>query len=115
MSSADLSQSGCDLRVPTTWRRQSTCAYSIKGKRPMATAQVRSETAPSTGKKMSDNQNERTAAPPGYIRLSEPPEVRYWMREFGCTETELVGAVVAVGNSTRAVCHYFARPNRWRT
>jgi hypothetical protein len=37
------------------------------------------------------------------INASEPHEVRIWCRVFGCTETELRGAITKVGTSSDKV------------
>jgi hypothetical protein len=37
------------------------------------------------------------------VNVNEPHELRYWTKEFGCTEAELRAAVKAVGVSAAAV------------
>jgi hypothetical protein len=52
---------------------------------------------------MSDDKSNRGAADRTRINISEDYEVRYWSKEFGCTESALREAVAAVGPSASAV------------
>lgn len=52
---------------------------------------------------MSDDLSKRGPADRSRINVNEPWEVRYWCKEFGCTETQLREAVKKVGVSANAV------------
>jgi hypothetical protein len=40
---------------------------------------------------------------PGRVNTMDPVELRYWAREFGCTEERLIEAVDQVGEHVAAV------------
>jgi len=40
---------------------------------------------------------------PGRVNTMDPVELRYWAREFGCTEARLIEAVEQVGEHVAAV------------
>jgi len=52
---------------------------------------------------MSDDLNNRGPQDRARINVHEPWEVRYWTRELGCTQQQLVAAVNKVGVSAAAV------------
>jgi hypothetical protein len=52
---------------------------------------------------MSDNLQNRGPADRSRVNVNESWEVRYWCKEFNCTETQLRAAVKAVGVSAAAV------------
>lgn len=52
---------------------------------------------------MSDNLQNRGPADRSRVNVNESWEVRYWCKEFGCTEDQLRSAVRAVGVSAAAV------------
>lgn len=52
---------------------------------------------------MTDNRNLRGEPDRSLINMSEPYEVDYWIKRFGCTKQRLQQAVNAVGNSTAKV------------
>ena len=55
------------------------------------------------GTTMSDDLHNRGPADRSRVNVNESWEVRYWCKEFGCTETQLRAAVKAVGVSAAAV------------
>ncbi|EIL99150.1 hypothetical protein UUA_09091 [Rhodanobacter thiooxydans LCS2] len=55
------------------------------------------------GTTMSDDLHNRGPADRSRVNVNESWEVRYWCKEFGCTETQLRAAVKAVGVSVVAV------------
>lgn len=52
---------------------------------------------------MSDNLQNRGPQDRSRVSLDQEHEVRYWSKQFGCTEDELREAVAKVGNSAEAV------------
>ena len=58
---------------------------------------------------MSDDLHKRRPQDASKINVHEEWEVRYWCKEFGCTEAELKKAVTAVGVSVAAVRKYFGK------
>lgn len=52
---------------------------------------------------MADDLHNRGPADRSRVNVHEPWEVRWWCREFGCTESQLRAAVQAVGVSAEAV------------
>ena len=48
---------------------------------------------------MVDNLENRGPADRARVNVNEPWEVRYWCKEFGCTEEQLLQAVQDVGTS----------------
>lgn len=58
---------------------------------------------------MSDDLHKRRPQDASKINVHEDWEVRYWCKEFGCTEAELKKAVTAVGVSAAAVRKYFGK------
>lgn len=58
---------------------------------------------------MSDDLSNRGPADRSRVNVNEPWEVRWWCQRFGCTESQLRGAVNAVGTSADAVEHYLRR------
>jgi hypothetical protein len=52
---------------------------------------------------MVDDLQNRGPADRSRVNIHEPWEVRWWCREFGCTESQLRAAVQAVGVSADAV------------
>jgi hypothetical protein len=55
---------------------------------------------------MSDDKSKRGPQDSSKVNVHEDYEVEYWCRKFGCTRTQLVAAVAAVGTSTAAVEKY---------
>jgi hypothetical protein len=51
----------------------------------------------------------KTALDRRLINLEQDYEVRYWTKEFGCTEAELHEAVAAVGRTAEKVREYLMR------
>lgn len=51
----------------------------------------------------SDDKSKTTPQDASRISMSEDYEVRYWTGKFGVTRDQLAKAVVAVGNSAKAV------------
>ena len=59
---------------------------------------------------MADDLGKRGPADRLRVNVNEPHEVRYWTKEFGCTEAELRAAVRAVGvMSANVRAHLSAR------
>jgi hypothetical protein len=58
---------------------------------------------------MSDDLDKRRPQDASKISLTEPWEVRYWCKEFGCSEAQLRAAVAAVGHSSAAVRRHFGK------
>lgn len=58
---------------------------------------------------MSDDLNKRRPQDASKVNVHEDWEVRYWCREFGCTEAQLKAAVKAVGVSAAAVRRHFGK------
>jgi hypothetical protein len=58
---------------------------------------------------MSDDLLKKRPQDASRISLSEDWEVRYWCKEFGCTETELRNAVKKVGSSSKEVRKHFGK------
>jgi hypothetical protein len=58
---------------------------------------------------MSDNLENRGPQDRSRVNVNEPWEVRWWCRQFGCTEQQLRGAVVAVGISASAVQRHLSQ------
>lgn len=52
---------------------------------------------------MMDSTSQFRPLDPGRINLTDPLEVQYWCREFGCTERDLENAVNAAGYHIAAV------------
>ena len=57
---------------------------------------------------MSDDLTNRGPADRARVNVNEAHEVRYWTKEFGCTEAELRAAVKAVGVMVVDVRRYLA-------
>ena len=57
---------------------------------------------------MSDDRTNRGPADRSRVNVNEDYEVRYWCKEFGCTETQLRAAVRAVGVMVTDVRRYLA-------
>ena len=55
---------------------------------------------------MSDDLSKKRPQDSSQVNLSEDWEVKYWCKEFGCTEAQLREAVRAVGKSVAAVRKY---------
>ncbi|AMJ65928.1 DUF3606 domain-containing protein [Hymenobacter sp. PAMC 26628] len=55
---------------------------------------------------MSDDRTNRGPADRSRINVNEDYEVRYWCKEFGCTEAQLRAAVKAVGVMADKVRQY---------
>lgn len=58
---------------------------------------------------MSDDKQNRGPRDRERVNIHEPYEVRYWKDKFGCTETQLVQAVNAVGVMAHNVADYLKR------
>lgn len=58
---------------------------------------------------MSDDLDKRRPQDASKISLTESWEVRYWCREFECTEAQFRAAVVAVGHSCAAVRRHLGK------
>jgi hypothetical protein len=52
---------------------------------------------------MTDDLHNRGPADRARVNVNEPWEVRWWCKDFGCTEAQLRTAVRAVGVSAAAV------------
>jgi len=64
---------------------------------------------------MSDDLKSREPADRSLVNVDEPSEIKYWRKEYGCTEQQLRQAVLAVGVSAARVKQYFrnqSRPNK---
>ncbi|WP_374371722.1 DUF3606 domain-containing protein [Dongia sp.] len=59
---------------------------------------------------MADDLSKRGPADRARVNVEEEWEVRYWCKEFGCTEGELRMAVVDVGVMAADVRQYFRKP-----
>lgn len=55
---------------------------------------------------MPDDRKNRAPADRSRVNINEPSEVKYWRREYGCTEQQLRQAVSAVGMSAAKVSQY---------
>jgi hypothetical protein len=55
------------------------------------------------GKPMADDLSKRGPQDRSRVNVNEDWEVRWWCKEFGCTEAQLRAAVRAVGVSVAAV------------
>jgi len=53
----------------------------------------------------------KTSGPPdrSRVNITEPSEVKYWGKQFGCTEQQLRHAISAVGDSAAKVGQYLKR------
>jgi hypothetical protein len=58
---------------------------------------------------MSDDLSNRGPADRSRVNVHESWEVRWWCKEFGCTEQQLAAAVKAVGVSAAAIRKYFGK------
>jgi len=58
---------------------------------------------------MSDDLNNRGPEDRSRINIHESWEVRWWCKAFGCTESQLVAAVKAVGVSAAAVRQHLGK------
>lgn len=58
---------------------------------------------------MSDDLSKRRPQDASKVNVHEDWEVRYWCKEFGCTEAQLKDAVKAVGVSAAAVKRYLGK------
>lgn len=58
---------------------------------------------------MTDDKTKKRPLDASRVNVHEPYEVEYWCRKFGCTKTQLVHAVNAVGTSSSAVERYLKR------
>jgi hypothetical protein len=58
---------------------------------------------------MSDDKSNRGPQDRSRVNVNEDYEVRYWCKEFGCTEQQLKAAVQAVGVSADKVREYLSR------
>ncbi len=56
-----------------------------------------------------DDLTKRKPQDAGKVNVNEDWEVRYWCKEFGCTEKQLRDAVRAVGVSAAAVRKYLGK------
>jgi len=61
---------------------------------------------------MSDDSRSREPADRSRVNVDDPSEVRYWRKEYGCTEQQLRQAVSAVGVSAARVKQYFKNLSR---
>jgi uncharacterized protein DUF3606 len=55
---------------------------------------------------MSNDQENRGPADRSRVDVSAPGEVKYWRKEFGCTEQQLRQAIAAAGDSAAKVSQY---------
>ena len=55
---------------------------------------------------MSDDLRKRGPADRSRVNVNDPWEVKYWRKEFGCTEQQLRQAISAVGDSAAKVSQY---------
>ena len=58
---------------------------------------------------MSDHLKTSGPADRNRINVNEPSEVKYRLKEFGCTEQQLRQAISAVGDSAAKVSQYLKR------
>jgi len=64
---------------------------------------------------MPDDARSREPADHSRVNTNDPAEVKYWRRQYGCTEQQLRQAVSAVGESPAKIRQYFknkSRPNQ---
>ena len=61
---------------------------------------------------MPDDKTKKIPQDANRISLTDPDEVRYWRRKFGCTENLLRRAVGAVGDSASAVERWLRNNDR---
>jgi hypothetical protein len=66
---------------------------------------------PRKGNDMSD-ESRATAPDRSRINLNEPSEFKYWRKKFGCTEQQLLQAILTVGDSAAKVRQYFKSKSR---
>ena len=52
---------------------------------------------------MADQPDPAKPMDPGRVELTDPMDIDYWCREFGCTEAQIRDAVAAVGSHVTAV------------
>ncbi len=57
---------------------------------------------------MSHDLKEFKPLDPGRVNALDPVELRYWCRELGCTENQLLVAVGAVGEHVSAIREHLA-------
>ncbi len=57
---------------------------------------------------MSDDLNAFKPLDPGRVNPLDPVELRYWCRELGCTEAQLLAAIGAVGEHVSAIRAHLA-------
>jgi hypothetical protein len=58
---------------------------------------------------MSDDLKNRGPADRSRVNVKEPSEVKYWRKQFGCTEQQLRQAIAAAGDSAAKVSQYLKR------
>lgn len=58
---------------------------------------------------MSGDLSKRGPADRSRVNVNEPWEVKYWRKEFGCTEQQLRQAIAAAGDSAAKVGQYLKR------
>ncbi|TPG04109.1 DUF3606 domain-containing protein [Rhodanobacter glycinis] len=58
---------------------------------------------------MSDDLHKRRPQDATKVNIHEAWEVRYWCKEFGCTETQLNAAVRVVGVSSAAIRRHLGK------
>jgi hypothetical protein len=61
---------------------------------------------------MSDEVNKSPPPDRTRVNLNEPSAVKYWRKEFGCTEQQLRQAIAAAGDSAAKVRQYFKNKSR---
>lgn len=61
---------------------------------------------------MPDDPRSRVPADRSRVNVDDPAEVKYWRKEYGCTEQQLRQAVAAAGVSAAKVRQYFKEQSR---